>query len=238
MKVTKIRDLKGNKVNEFLVVDVANYIQSEIDKAGFISHASATGPTSMHIGIHMGSFRIDPNMLGYNARLNNNWQKSPKGYKRTSVPTWEQRVEFNHIINNAFDKFKLKARIMSGEYLVRSFETGRKNSWSTLEPYYAPEIETETDARKYCNSDELELQHAIKVAEERKQKAKLRRQKIKAFEASAKVILAGFSNWPKPSKLNGKQVTHYKFSQILLKLTSRWELKRVKAASIDATVQS
>jgi hypothetical protein len=133
MKITRLSK-NGQKVNSELLNKVQVELFTKFKKAGFITEVDlAKGK----IGMHMCSFRIDTNKLGYNAQVSDLTVKTCKtGYKRTATPTWIQREEFNHIVNNVFDKYKLTAKIVSGDYLIRCHESGRVNDWAMPETYH------------------------------------------------------------------------------------------------------
>lgn len=86
-----------------------------LDRAGFLTEVRLTG-TSLTISHGGSSFRVDVTRLGYNARLR---PESAVGWVRTAVPTWEQRVEFNRVVNCRLDTLDVSARIQSGAYRVR-----------------------------------------------------------------------------------------------------------------------
>jgi len=109
----------------------------------------------LKIGLHMCSFRINSIIHGYNARIDSSHhQKTIKGYKRTDIPTWEQRESFNHIVNNVFDRYVINATIVSGAFKVRDSREGRIDSWYCTGAL--SEIIPEKRAREICDSDEKE----------------------------------------------------------------------------------
>lgn len=130
MRVTMMRDKSGELPSTDTLLKLERELKRRFDRAGFITGITfGDTRSSMKIGLHMRSFRIDVAKLGHNADHSQSGRMCKVGYKRTDVPTWSQRVEFNNIINNAFDRFGLSARIVSGEYEVRS-RMGRINIWS------------------------------------------------------------------------------------------------------------
>lgn len=135
MKITKIRS-DNEKLSSTKMTVITNELKQAFNKAGFITEVSIVNSSSIKIGMHMCSFRVDTNKLGYNARINSYTVRRCKaGYKKTSTPTWTQREEFNHIINNVLDLYKVKANIKSGDYTVRRFESGRVNQWEMPEVF-------------------------------------------------------------------------------------------------------
>lgn len=126
MKVTCMRK-DGRKLTWGELDDVCNALIARFEFSGFITEVHQLGLTSIKIGLRMRSFRINTEMLGHNARLGylNGLRQlmqcshTDVGFKRTDVPTWEQREEFNHIVNAVFDKYDISANIKSGPYTIR-----------------------------------------------------------------------------------------------------------------------
>ena len=246
MKATGIRykNKQGlSKPSERILEDLCEKILWAMERKGFITNAAVLNSTSIKIGLHMSSFRVNTTKLGHNARTNQ-FIKSPKGYKRTDVPTWDQRVEFNDIVNDLFDSYSLQATIKSGCYTVRSRQGRRsEHDWHHETPmsYHFNadadrEILPEADMRERCDSDRLEREHREKTKVERLEKAREYRKRIKLFEQAKRVIVAVFYQYrDKPTK-NGKQLTHAKFFMLLQNLAS-WEAKRIRKASIEATLK-
>lgn len=203
MRATKIRSIEtGKKISKSELQTLCEYIFSKAQCMGFLTSTEVLNGSSIKIGIHMGTFRIDTDMLGHNARISR-FCDSPKGYKRTNVPTWDQRVEFNNLVNKAFDTYGLKANIISGNYTVRTFDGGGETSWPSGGDRggygYDADIETERDARERLDSDRLEAEHKAKTAETRRQKAKEYRAKIKELKAANFLVLK-MRRWNAPSE--------------------------------------
>jgi hypothetical protein len=238
MKVTGIRTNKGLKLTESELNTLCQTIVTKAAKMGFKTGASIISNGSIKIGLHMQSFRIITSKLGHNARVRR-YVDSPKGYKRTNVPTWDQREDFNHLINDILDHWKLSANIKSGPYEVRSKADGRVNNWYPIDGYTGgspKEVLTETEAREQMNSDELEVEHANKMKPIRREKAKIARENRKLFDQAKRVTVDGFYEWntPKSKQKNGKLLSHSQFNSLLLKLPN-YEARRVRIASIKAT---
>lgn len=135
MKLTKIRNQDGSKLHGSDMAALAQHIQHAIERMGFISSVRVENG-GINISNHGNSFVIDVNKLGYNARVNDYTIKACKaGYKRTNTPTWTQREEFNHAVNNVLDAGKYRANIKSGDFIVRSYDAGRVNQWAMPEVY-------------------------------------------------------------------------------------------------------
>ncbi len=129
MKITKMR----NKKNEVLSTDVVLAFERELklqfSKAGFLTNVAIITRTAVKIGLHMRSFSLDLTKHSRNLQLN------PYKPKLTNLPTWDQRVEFNDIVNNAMDKFKLSGNIKSGPYTIRQgFKSFNEQDWENQKP--------------------------------------------------------------------------------------------------------
>lgn len=251
MRITRIRDNKGKKIDFEKTCQIAETLFNKLNRKGFRTKVVTLSNTTINIGLHGSSFRINTNALGYNAKLVSN-AISYKGYKRTDVPTWQQRVKFNEIINQTLDNFKISATIKSGIYKVRK-GTKSMTEWdweNTSDTFYnfsgnaSRDIMTEHNARKYCNSDELEKDYKESIKLIKKQKSRVHREKMKAFKNSKKVMLKGFSPlWDGNNTLTinnkneGKIVTHKEFNKILSTLSYN-EKKNVKRESIKATLEN
>lgn len=125
MLCISIRTRKNELPSTDLMLDLERTLARRLEKAGFMTRVEAKTRSCLKIGLHRASFRINKAKLGSNARVQYQYGRSKKGYVRTDVPTWEQRVEFNDIVNDVFDRFKLSARIKSGIFSIRDRKTGR-----------------------------------------------------------------------------------------------------------------
>lgn len=128
MKITRIRSAKAG-------LDViASQLQHAIKRAGYISEVRVINSSRIDIGMHMCSFRVDVNVHGYNARYNPH-MKYKAGYARTATPTWDQRVDFNNIVNSVLDKFKVSANVKSGDFIIRKgTECMTEDDWFDQKP--------------------------------------------------------------------------------------------------------
>lgn len=113
MKCLKIRTSSGSLPSQSLINRVITQLKREFKVAGFKTDVYQLNSTAIKIGLHGCSFRIDTTKHGYNLRL------SPHNTKRTSIPTWDQRVIFNNIVNKVFNKFELSSNITSGPFTIR-----------------------------------------------------------------------------------------------------------------------
>lgn len=136
MKLNKISK-QGKKLNSIQMNALVIKLDKAIKRAGFISGVKIINSSAITISGHMRSFSIDVAKLGYNARVNQITATTTKaGFKRTDVPTWTQREQYNHIVNDVLDSLKLSANIKSGDYEVRSSVDGRVNSWELPEVHH------------------------------------------------------------------------------------------------------
>lgn len=131
MKAVKIRNSKGCKAEAPVLNRVCMELTARFEKAGFISDAVVTDQGGIRIGLHMRSFTINTAKLGHNYDTSPYARKACKtGYRRTNTPTWEQREKYNHIINDVFDKFGLKANIYNSFVHIRYSDSGRVYHWN------------------------------------------------------------------------------------------------------------
>lgn len=137
MRITNLKTKNGKKLDSNEMNVLLCRVAFQIRKAGFITEVSQNNSSSVRIGLHMKSFTIDTSILGHNARVNE-WtlKRCKAGYARTNIPTWTQREEFNHIVNNVLDSLKLTAHIRSGEYTIRTVRDGRVNQWEMPETFH------------------------------------------------------------------------------------------------------
>jgi len=136
MKITNIRTKNNEIPSTDSILALEKMLVSKFNKAGFITVVNPLTRASLKIGLHMCSFRVDIDKLGHNADFGNAGRMCKLGYKKTAVPTWEQREQFNHIVNDCFDKLKLSATIKSGDLLIRHKLDGRINWWHPSDSYY------------------------------------------------------------------------------------------------------
>lgn len=252
MRATGIRYTSGSKATEQELKQLCSIAVDKLEARGFITEAEVLSSSAIKIGLPGRSFRIDVNHLGHNARLGH-FVSSPKGYKRTDVPTWDQRVIFNDVVNELFDKWDLVALIKSGCFTVRDKRRGAHNEsdWENQTPSWMgyhgaacngmgmdiARITTEREAREELDSDRLEAEHKAKTRPARLEAARQSRKRARLFSQTGFVIVSGFQSWDKESKRNGKRVTHYQFAKLLLKLPT-WKARKVKRASIDVTLNN
>lgn len=122
MKITRLKDNQGKKLSEEMIDKLSAQLQLRLAQAGYITDVCIDDK----IGLHMKQFIIDTDILPKNIR-ENSFNNTLTGWTYTNIPTWEQRVEFNNIINEFFDANNLTARIISGVFLVRCQIEGPKN---------------------------------------------------------------------------------------------------------------
>lgn len=131
MKATKMR-LKGRKtLTAAQMQRLITSLKRELKRAGFITEVFTINRSSLQIGLRGKSFTVDTSIHGYNAIMGIH-VNSKKGYKRTTIPVWNQRVTFNHIVNDCFDALKVDAAIRSGIFTVRDCVTGRIHEWRSF----------------------------------------------------------------------------------------------------------
>ena len=118
MKLTNIRDYQGKKLKPETLEFIANRLVVLLNEAGFITDCTVVNSSRIDLSYQKKSFVIDTARIGYNARLNPHMNYK-KGYARTQIPTWSQRVEYNNIINEHLDLLKVSCNIKSMHYIIR-----------------------------------------------------------------------------------------------------------------------
>lgn len=125
MNVIKIRYVDGSKLTRRISEEYSRLLQGELERAGFITEVTAKTHTQWKIGLHMKCFVIDTDVLGQNIR-HSRYKASLVGFVKTNLPTWDERVEFNDIINDFLDRNQLRCNIKSGPFTVRTYEGGAR----------------------------------------------------------------------------------------------------------------
>lgn len=136
MKITKMRRENGSSLEFQKNSQIVETLYFRLKMNGFITQVAQLTSTSIKVGMHMCCFRIDPKVLGHNADTSHYARQTKKGYRRTCIPTWDERVDFNNIVNDVLDEFGVKADVRSGDVIVRSFDNGRRYSWSHYETQF------------------------------------------------------------------------------------------------------
>lgn len=125
MKATRIR-INNKKPNESQLNNLVSMLNNKFKEAGFITDITIESSSSIKIMTNSRVFTIDTEKLGRNVRYSK-LINSITGWKYTNLPTWKERVEFNHIVNDCFDALNMESNIVSGVYKVRSYHFGRAN---------------------------------------------------------------------------------------------------------------
>lgn len=182
MKVTKMR-IKGELLGGLRMHSVMSELKRRFAKAGFVTGVSVQNHSSIHIGMHMRSFKIDT------TKHDRNLRHSPgSNPKLTDVPTWDQRVEFNNIVNAVLNKFKVSANIKSGPFTIRSgTEAMREGDWLNQKPYWITQNENNGYYIESC--DEGEFIENRRIVRNREARAKRLMRKNQQWDA-AKVRLS------------------------------------------------
>ena len=140
MKITKIQK-NNDKLSQDDLQALATELQYTLFRAGFRTNAKVVNSSRIDLGLHMKSFVIDINKLGYNARYSP-YCSSKKGFRRTSSPTWDQRVEYNNLVNEVLTKWAISANVKSGEFTIRQGKDElTEKDWQDQKPswYYRNE---------------------------------------------------------------------------------------------------
>jgi hypothetical protein len=135
MKTTVLKR-NGKRIPSSEAHQLARNIGQTMLSVGFYTEPTVTedGCLKLTVG-RMACFQVIPERLGYNAKVGR-YVTSPKGYKRTRTPLWEQRVRFNHLLNDCLDAAGITCAIKSGGvFTVRTIQSGRVDSWDNPAEY-------------------------------------------------------------------------------------------------------
>lgn len=185
MKITSMRQ-RGAIPSTQVLADVMSTLKRRLSKAGFITGVSLFSRTSIKLGLHMRSFRLD--LTIHDRNLRHNPHLPPK---LTDTPTWDQRVEFNDIVNAVLNKFKISANVRSGEFVIRKgTQCMTEDDWHNQVPMWS----RSNESNGYYVEAIDERAYLAERAERRKQAARAKR-------AAAKAQYSGRSTDPKHGPL-------------------------------------
>lgn len=137
MKITSMR-ISGALPSTDVVLEIERTLRRRFEYAGFITKVEALTRTSLKIGLHMRSFKLDRTIHDRNLRHN-----PYLGSKLTDTPTWDQRVEFNNIVNIVLNKFKVSSNVKSGPFTIRKGrQVFTESDWHDQTPEYLRHNET------------------------------------------------------------------------------------------------
>lgn len=169
MKITKMRT-NGQVLDESMMMKIMSDLDKRFKKAGYLTNVNEVNSSSIKIGQHMRSFSIDTDMHDRNLQCN------PYAQRLTNLPYWDQRVEFNDIINDVLNKFKVSANVKSGPYTIRQGErVFNEGDWSNQMPDYI----RSNMAKGHYIEPVNEKQYLARRAEKRSQDAKTKRLSLK-----------------------------------------------------------
>lgn len=171
MKITSMR-VNGKIPSTELAFEIEKTLSRRLARAGFITEVRALTRTSIKIGLWMRTFKIDRRIHDRNLRHNPHL-----GSRLTDSPTWEQRVEFNNIINRVLNKFKVSAKVKSGSFTIR---LGRKNftedDWFDQKPEWMQHHECMGYYIESCDEQEFLEERRLernRLARQRRRQAKI-----------------------------------------------------------------
>lgn len=129
MKITKIR-VKGQKPETNDLNLIVSQLSHKLAKVGFITEVEIVNSTCIKVGQRMRSFSLD--LTKHDRNLQVNPHLNPK---LTNLPTWDQRVQFNNILNEVLNKLKVSANVKSGPYTIRQgTEAMTESYWHDQKP--------------------------------------------------------------------------------------------------------
>lgn len=183
MKITKMR-YKGKRLTKHKMKLVANKLKKKIKEAGFITDTEIVSNAGIKMSGYGRHFSIDIKKLGYNALIYNQGHLSHiRGYKRTDVPTWSQREDMNHIVNDVLDFHNIDCNVISGEFEVRTFHCGRENFWNEGYNGYSEIVPLE--AELVLEGEEKIKEHNRKKYQERKNEKAKEKMKLRLIEGGS-----------------------------------------------------
>lgn len=125
----------GERLSHHDLVALCVSLDRALMERGFVSSATVRNGTCLHISYHRKSFVVDTARVGYN------WIRAThtkSGWKRTAIPTWEQRIRYNQTVNDVLDQWSIQSEVKSGTkrtpggvFLIRTVIGGAKSpaSW-------------------------------------------------------------------------------------------------------------
>ena len=177
MKITRMR-IKGTKLGGLRMNALMVELKRRFNKAGFITGVNVQNNSSLHIGLHMRSFKLD--VTKHDRNLRHSPHSSPK---LTDVPVWDQRVEFNDIVNAVLNKYRVSANIKSGPFTIRSgTEAMTEGDWLDQKPFWITQNENNGYYIESCNEAKFIEQRRV---------ARNKVAKLKRVESKLSLVQAG-----------------------------------------------
>lgn len=144
MKLTKIRKFPGTsatlaKASQRDLKELIKLVEIKMLIKGFEVQGEIVNSSSIKLGSNKMQFRVIPEKLGYNTRVNPHL-----GMRRTRCPSWEQRVDFNRTLNRILDDLGYSANVFSGPFTIRQgLEHFQENDWRDQKPDYIRQNESQ-----------------------------------------------------------------------------------------------
>ena len=137
MKFTKVKTTDDSQIDLNMLAEA---LVLALGKKGYITDFTIKSKTGFTLGLHMRSFKIDIDKLGYNYRTGH-FVNTKTGYKRTDVPTWNQRVDYNNIVNSILNRYKISANVTSGNFIIRDGVNSKTEyDWSYNTDHYCGKV--------------------------------------------------------------------------------------------------
>lgn len=171
MRLTRIRR-NGKKLTETEMADLIKKLDKAILEKHFETDVFRVNSSRIDIKKQHESkhFTVNQHALGYNARVSR-WSTPIKGYTRTNLPTWAQRVEFNNVVNMVLNEENISCKVVSGPFVIRY---GQKNydrkDWAYQQPSWYSNNVYELTQEMIENGKELEREHRRQRYQENKRK--------------------------------------------------------------------
>lgn len=137
MKITQIR-FNGKLPSPQLLRDIVLMLELKIGQADFITNVGIVSRSGIKLGLRSKSFLIDTTKMPHNIQ----YSAFRSTGKRTSLPTWDQRVEYNDLVNAVLTELGVSAMVTSGPYLIRDgMHAYTENDWHNAKPEWIRENE-------------------------------------------------------------------------------------------------
>lgn len=119
MKFTKFTRTTAKKDKEINKAELASELVKVLAEKGFITEVKEVKSNGFSLSKNKASFFIDEEKLGTNLRPASGTLTK---YKRTNIPTWEERVEYNLTIQEFINEKGLSCKITSGCFIIKDHE--------------------------------------------------------------------------------------------------------------------
>ena len=129
MKFTKIR-IDGKIPSSEVMEQIARDLEATVRAAGYEAYSEVTSKSSIKLSNNQSSFKVNIARHGYNTRHRMNGSKM-----RSHSPTWDQRVEYNNLLNKVLDDFGVSCNVRNSFFKIRKgTEHFTESDWHEQKP--------------------------------------------------------------------------------------------------------